>query len=130
MAMTDEICFFCASDDAPAAWGVAPTVAHAFRLQQRVRAACKRMQRLALRWAADLHGQGDRAVPKGRRQEQAMEPQLKEESTDKPTGRSDPPPLTSTPLCWPFPLSSQNHTDKAVKLKPYEPPKRRSLNQF
>jgi hypothetical protein len=88
------------------------------------------MQRLALRWAADLHGQGDRAVPKGRRQEQAMEPQPKEEFTDKPAGHSEPPPLTSLPLCWPFPQSSQNHTDKAVKLKPYEPPKRRSLNQF
>lgn len=34
------------------------------------------------------------------------------------------------PLCWPFPPGSQNHTDKAVKLKPYVPPKRRSLNQF
>ncbi len=34
------------------------------------------------------------------------------------------------PLCWPFPPGSQNHTDKAVRLKPYVPPKRRSLNQF
>lgn len=34
------------------------------------------------------------------------------------------------PLCWPFPPGSQNHTDKAVKLKPYVPPKRRSLNQY
>ena len=34
------------------------------------------------------------------------------------------------PLCWPFPPGSQNNTDKAVKLKPYVPPKRRSLNQY
>lgn len=33
-------------------------------------------------------------------------------------------------FCWPFPAGSQNHTEKAVKLKPYVPPKRRSLNQF
>lgn len=38
--------------------------------------------------------------------------------------------LSVPPLCWPFPPGSQNHTDKAVKLKPYTPPKRRSLNQF
>lgn len=38
--------------------------------------------------------------------------------------------LQVAPLCWPFPPGSQNHTDKAVKLKPYVPPKRRSLNQF
>ncbi len=40
------------------------------------------------------------------------------------------PPGSAAPLCWPFPPGSQNHTDKAVKLKPYTPPKRRSLNQF
>ena len=34
------------------------------------------------------------------------------------------------PVCWPFPAGSQNDTDKAVKLKPYVPPKRRTLNQF
>ena len=34
------------------------------------------------------------------------------------------------PVCWPFPEGSQNATDKAVKLKPYVPPKRRSINQF
>jgi hypothetical protein len=33
-------------------------------------------------------------------------------------------------VCWPFPAGSQNDTDKAVKLKPYAPPKRRTLNQF
>jgi hypothetical protein len=33
-------------------------------------------------------------------------------------------------LCWPFPVGSQNDTDKAVKLKPYVPPKRRTLNQY
>ncbi len=32
--------------------------------------------------------------------------------------------------CWPFPVGSQNDTDKAVKLKPYVPPKRRTLNQY
>jgi hypothetical protein len=32
--------------------------------------------------------------------------------------------------CWPFPVGSQNETDKAVKLKPYVPPKRRTLNQY
>ena len=31
---------------------------------------------------------------------------------------------------WPFPAGSQNDTDKAVKLKPYVPPKRRTLNQY
>jgi len=31
-------------------------------------------------------------------------------------------------LCWPFPAGSQNDTDKAVTLKPYVPPKRRTLN--
>lgn len=34
------------------------------------------------------------------------------------------------PLCWPFPPGSQNRTEKAVPLKPYVPPKRRSLNQY
>jgi hypothetical protein len=33
-------------------------------------------------------------------------------------------------LCWPFPAGSQNDTDKAVKLPPYVPPKRRTLNQY
>jgi hypothetical protein len=33
-------------------------------------------------------------------------------------------------VCWPFPAGSQNDTDKAVKLKPYVPPKRRTLNQY
>lgn len=37
---------------------------------------------------------------------------------------------TVPPLCWPFPPGSQNRTEKSVKLKPYTPPKRRSLNQF
>ncbi len=32
--------------------------------------------------------------------------------------------------CWPFPAGSQNDTEKAVKLKPYVPPKRRTLNQY
>ena len=32
--------------------------------------------------------------------------------------------------CWPFPAGSQNDTDKAVKLKPYVAPKRRTLNQY
>ena len=36
----------------------------------------------------------------------------------------------SAPVCWPFPQGSQNDTDKAVKLKPYVPPKRRTLNQY
>lgn len=31
---------------------------------------------------------------------------------------------------WPFAAGSQNQTDKAVKLKPYVPPKRRGLNQY
>ena len=34
------------------------------------------------------------------------------------------------PVCWPFPAGSQNDTDKAVKLKPYVSPKRRTFNQF
>jgi hypothetical protein len=37
---------------------------------------------------------------------------------------------TNAALCWPFPAGSQNDTDKAVKLKPYVPPKRRTLNQY
>ena len=41
-----------------------------------------------------------------------------------------PSKMPTVPLCWPFPPGSQNHTDKAVKLKPYVPPKRRSLNQY
>ena len=46
-------------------------------------------------------------------------------------GRPDDAPRERVPaLCWPFPAGSQNHTEKAVKLKPYVPPKRRSLNQF
>lgn len=36
----------------------------------------------------------------------------------------------SAPLCWPFPADSQNATDKAVKLKPYLPSKRRTFNQY
>ena len=34
------------------------------------------------------------------------------------------------PLCWPFPPGSQNHTEKAIKPRPYTPPKRRSLHPF
>ena len=34
------------------------------------------------------------------------------------------------PVCWPFPEGSQNDTDQAVKLKPYVPPKRRTINQY
>lgn len=41
-----------------------------------------------------------------------------------------PPRAVVPALCWPFPPGSQNHTDKAVKLKPYVPPKRRSLNTY
>ncbi len=53
-----------------------------------------------------------------------------EESTDRPAGRSDPPPPATPALSWPFAPGSQNHTDKAIRLKPYTPPKRRSLNQY
>lgn len=53
---------------------------------------------------------------------------------DSPTPPSagDPPVAKSESAlpCWPFPAGSQNHTDKAVKLKPYVPPKRRTLNQY
>lgn len=45
-----------------------------------------------------------------------------------PANAADAP--VAVALCWPFPPGSQNHTDKAVKLKPYVPPKRRSLNQY
>ena len=41
-----------------------------------------------------------------------------------------PAAAQAAPLCWPFPPGSQNHTDKAVRLKPYVPPKRRAMNQF
>jgi hypothetical protein len=41
-----------------------------------------------------------------------------------PNTRADPAPR------WPFAAGSQNQTDKAVKLKPYVPPKRRGLNQY
>jgi len=45
--------------------------------------------------------------------------------------RNSPPTGSSNAaLCWPFPAGSQNDTDKAVKLPPYVPPKRRTLNQF
>jgi hypothetical protein len=33
-------------------------------------------------------------------------------------------------LCWPFPVGSQNDTDKAVKPEPQVPPKRRHFNQY
>ncbi len=54
---------------------------------------------------------------------------------DRPQGHKSTPLAQALlpvvpPLCWPFPPGSQNHTDKAVRLKPYVPPKRRSLNQF
>ena len=39
-------------------------------------------------------------------------------------------PKVNAALCWPFPAGSQNNTDAAVKLKPYVPPKRRTLNQY
>ncbi len=48
----------------------------------------------------------------------------------KPAADVVPEVAAMVPLCWPFPPGSQNHTDKAVKLKPYVPPKRRSLNQY
>jgi hypothetical protein len=43
------------------------------------------------------------------------------------TARADQPHAS---LCWPFPAGSQNNTDKAVTLKPYVPPKRRTLNTY
>lgn len=54
-----------------------------------------------------------------------------ESGADRPRPGADEASAPGTvPLCWPFPAGSQNHTDKAVKLKPYVPPKRRSLNQY
>jgi len=44
--------------------------------------------------------------------------------------QSDTSAKTNAALCWPFPAGSQNDTDKAVQLKPYVPPKRRTLNQY
>ncbi len=60
--------------------------------------------------------------------QQALEPP----APPPPAWLQPPAPGRETvpPLCWPFPPGSQNQTDKAVKLKPYAPPKRRSLNQF
>jgi hypothetical protein len=46
------------------------------------------------------------------------------------TPNSLPTSKPNTALCWPFPAGSQNDTDKAVKLPPYVPPKRRTLNQY
>jgi hypothetical protein len=43
---------------------------------------------------------------------------------------ADPRDTHQVPVCWPFPAGSQNDTDKAVKLKPYVPPKRRTFNQY
>lgn len=61
-----------------------------------------------------------------------MNAKPQEDSTDKPGAGRAPQERAARvpPLCWPFPPGSQNHTDKAVRLKPYTPPKRRSLNQF
>lgn len=59
--------------------------------------------------------------------------------TDQPSDRKKTPrelnelkqsPRGNDALCWPFAAGSQNDTDKAVKLKPYVPPKRRTLNQY
>ena len=62
----------------------------------------------------------------------AKTPEVDEDKGSKPQWLRLQPAQTAQvpPLCWPFPPASQNHTDKAVKLKPYVPPKRRSLNQF
>ncbi len=51
-------------------------------------------------------------------------------STDSPQASPQAKPGHETPPRWPFPAGSQNDTDKAVKLKPYVPPKRRTLNQY
>jgi hypothetical protein len=60
---------------------------------------------------------GSRQVTReGAKSEDSKAPQASNAAKDQP--------------CWPFPAGSQNDTDKAVKLKPYVPPKRRTLNQY
>lgn len=56
------------------------------------------------------------------------EESMQEQASPQRGAHENPPAVPA--LCWPFPPGSQNHTDKAVRLKPYTPPKRRSLNQY
>lgn len=58
---------------------------------------------------------------------------VRDEEHEKPDDKGQPRAADKAPvapLCWPFPVGSQNNTDKAIKLKPYVPPKKRSLNQY
>lgn len=65
----------------------------------------------------DAKPRGSRSAPKADARDS------RENAVASEQGRSALP-------CWPFPVGSQNDTDKAVKLKPYVPPKRRTLNQY
>lgn len=62
------------------------------------------------------------------------EPKPRAAHNDSPSQAKTGDPAVARPEaalpCWPFPPGSQNHTDKAVKLKPYVVPKRRTLNQY
>jgi hypothetical protein len=93
-----------------------------------------------------VRGGGSRVESSGRvdRTEREERAQQRAAEQDTPTairrnghaaqGAGEPPDATKgrgvAPLCWPFPIGSQNNTDMAVKLKPYVPPKRRTLNQY
>jgi hypothetical protein len=66
-----------------------------------------------------------------RSQEQEVASKPEDADGKSPSDQGTEPVLQAVPpLCWPFPPGSQNQTDKAVRLRPYTPPKRRSLNQF
>lgn len=67
------------------------------------------------------------------KEEDGVDPPMRQAGEEVQAAWLRPPsgePLAVPALCWPFPPGSQNQTDKAVKLKPYAPPKRRSLNQY
>ncbi len=71
----------------------------------------------------------DEAEPQN--QKAALKRGLRNARTKSPSATTAPDAGPSNAaLCWPFPAGSQNATDKAVQLKPYVPPKRRTLNQY
>jgi hypothetical protein len=62
--------------------------------------------------------------------ESQINPSDAEANDRKPASKQGTHNAAPSALCWPFPAGSQNNTDKAVKLKPYVPAKRRTLNQY
>lgn len=78
----------------------------------------------------DPAGQPEPALSTEEPVEELPQGRLKSATPDADASSANPSAKAGPAPRWPFAAGSQNQTEKAVKLKPYVPPKRRGLNQY